>query len=413
MPWFRHTGRARYCSRGEGLLGARADRGFGRFRGGVRRMRRSRRIDLVGRRAGLLHPRRLARRRRVGRQPGPHRVIRPATEEDVAELLAMICELAEFESLSDQCVCTEDDLRRVLFEPGAVVHDTVAVADDGSVVGHALWFRTFSTFMGKTGIWLEDLYVRPAHRRQGHAGDAHGRPAVAHRRPGGVGSARVERRGHRLLPAPRRPAHGRVDPVSLDPQPSPRRSAAAGVRFDGAAHRGHHAPWPVPRPRPTSWRWPAARAGRPAPPRRAGLVAVDQGVGDDGPGHRRRRRGGVGPPGGRRGDRPRRRGGDGRPGGRPHAPRVDEAVGRRVRAHRAAPGDHGGGRRSPRGGQRLRHPRRGRADRRGPPAPVHLRGLRQQLRARPRPSRARAPSCSPPTSPPCSTSTPPSGWPRS
>lgn len=97
-------------------------------------------------------------------------MIRAATEEDVPELLAMIRELAEFESLSDQCVCTENDLRRALFAPGAVVSDTLAVADDGSVVGHALWFRTFSTFMGKTGIWLEDLYVRPPHRRQGHAG---------------------------------------------------------------------------------------------------------------------------------------------------------------------------------------------------------------------------------------------------
>jgi GNAT superfamily N-acetyltransferase len=97
-------------------------------------------------------------------------VIRPATEHDLAELLAMVRELAEFESLSDQCVCTEGDLHKVLFAPGATVFDTVAVADDGSLVGHALWFRTFSTFMGKSGIWLEDLYVRPAHRRQGHAG---------------------------------------------------------------------------------------------------------------------------------------------------------------------------------------------------------------------------------------------------
>ena len=97
-------------------------------------------------------------------------MIRPATEHDLAELLAMVRELAEFESLSDQCVCTEDDLRSVLFAPGATVFDTVAVADDGSIVGHALWFRTFSTFMGRSGIWLEDLYVRPAHRRQGHAG---------------------------------------------------------------------------------------------------------------------------------------------------------------------------------------------------------------------------------------------------
>ena len=83
----------------------------------------------------------------------------------------MVRELATFESLSDQCICTEDDLYRVLFEPGAVIYDTVAVADDdeGSVVGHAMWFRTFSTFMGKSGIWVEDLYVRPAHRRRGHA----------------------------------------------------------------------------------------------------------------------------------------------------------------------------------------------------------------------------------------------------
>jgi GNAT superfamily N-acetyltransferase len=99
-------------------------------------------------------------------------VIRPATEDDVPELLAMVRELAEFESLSDQCVCTEDALRQTLFGPGAVVHDTVAVDDegDGSVVGHALWFRTFSTFLGRSGIWVEDLYVRPAHRRHGHAG---------------------------------------------------------------------------------------------------------------------------------------------------------------------------------------------------------------------------------------------------
>jgi GNAT superfamily N-acetyltransferase len=85
-------------------------------------------------------------------------------------LLAFVEELAAFESLTDECICTEEDLRRVLFEPGATVHDTVAVGDDGSVVGHALWFHTFSTFMGRSGIWLEDLYVRPAHRRHGHGG---------------------------------------------------------------------------------------------------------------------------------------------------------------------------------------------------------------------------------------------------
>jgi GNAT superfamily N-acetyltransferase len=82
----------------------------------------------------------------------------------------MLVELAAFESLSDQVICTEDDLRRALFGPDAFVRDSVAVADDGSLAGHALWFPTFSTFLGQSGIWLEDLFVRPAHRRQGHAG---------------------------------------------------------------------------------------------------------------------------------------------------------------------------------------------------------------------------------------------------
>jgi GNAT superfamily N-acetyltransferase len=95
--------------------------------------------------------------------------VRPAEPADVPEILAMIHELAEFEELSDQVVCTEEDLRRALFGPGAVVTVTLAVDEQGAVAGHALWFRTFSTFLGRTGIWLEDLYVRPAFRRQGLA----------------------------------------------------------------------------------------------------------------------------------------------------------------------------------------------------------------------------------------------------
>jgi GNAT superfamily N-acetyltransferase len=96
-------------------------------------------------------------------------VIRPAVEADVPQLQAMIRELAEYEQLADQVVATEEDLARALFGPNAVAFDTVAVDGDGGLAGHALWFRTFSTFLGRTGIWLEDLYVRPAHRRQGHA----------------------------------------------------------------------------------------------------------------------------------------------------------------------------------------------------------------------------------------------------
>jgi GNAT superfamily N-acetyltransferase len=96
-------------------------------------------------------------------------MIRPAEEGDLPELVAMIVELAEFESLSDQVVCSEEDLARVLFGPDAFVHDAVVVADDGHLAGHALWYPTFSTFLGQPGVWLEDLYVRPQYRRQGHA----------------------------------------------------------------------------------------------------------------------------------------------------------------------------------------------------------------------------------------------------
>jgi GNAT superfamily N-acetyltransferase len=96
-------------------------------------------------------------------------VIRPAVEADVPELLAMTLELAEFEHLADQVVMSEDDLVQALFGPDAIVSDTVVDDGGGSLAGHALWYRTFSTFLGKTGIWLEDIYVRPEHRRQGHA----------------------------------------------------------------------------------------------------------------------------------------------------------------------------------------------------------------------------------------------------
>ncbi len=96
-------------------------------------------------------------------------MIRPAVEADVPELVAMIRELAEFENLTDQVSITEDDLARTLFGPEAMAHDWVVEDGRGGLAGHALWYRTFSTFLGKTGIWLEDIYVRPEHRRQGYA----------------------------------------------------------------------------------------------------------------------------------------------------------------------------------------------------------------------------------------------------
>ena len=75
-------------------------------------------------------------------------MIRPAVEADVPELVAMIRELAEFENLSDQVSITEDGLARTLFGPEAMAQDWV-VEEEGELVGHALWYRTFSTFLGR------------------------------------------------------------------------------------------------------------------------------------------------------------------------------------------------------------------------------------------------------------------------
>lgn len=94
--------------------------------------------------------------------------VRPARPADVLEIHAMIAELADFEKLRDQFVATVEDLTESFFgdEPAA----GALVAEDesnGQLVGYAIWFTTFSTFLGKPGLWLEDLYVRPAWRGQG------------------------------------------------------------------------------------------------------------------------------------------------------------------------------------------------------------------------------------------------------
>jgi GNAT superfamily N-acetyltransferase len=96
-------------------------------------------------------------------------VIRPAVEGDVPELVSMILDLADYENLSDQVRITEEDLARTLFGPDSFVFDSVVEDGAGGLAAHALWYRTFSTFLGQTGIWLEDIYVRPEHRRKGHA----------------------------------------------------------------------------------------------------------------------------------------------------------------------------------------------------------------------------------------------------
>lgn len=94
--------------------------------------------------------------------------IRPAAPADLPEIAALIRELAEYEEMTDEVVWDLPQLESQLFGPEPAAHVLLAETDDGKVAGMALWFRTFSTFLGRSGIWLEDLYVRPEHRRAGY-----------------------------------------------------------------------------------------------------------------------------------------------------------------------------------------------------------------------------------------------------
>lgn len=93
--------------------------------------------------------------------------IRPARPEDVPAVVAMVHELAEYERAPEQCHLTEEQLRVALFGPTPALYGHVAVDATGQPVGFALWFLNFSTWTGVHGIYLEDLYVRPAARGTG------------------------------------------------------------------------------------------------------------------------------------------------------------------------------------------------------------------------------------------------------
>ena len=102
-------------------------------------------------------------------------VIRPANPHDVPTILRLIHDLAVYEGAPDQVTVTAEDLRRSLFGPDPGVFAHVAVhgeggeeGDAGEVVGFALWFRNYSTWQGRHGIHLEDLFVRPDMRGHGY-----------------------------------------------------------------------------------------------------------------------------------------------------------------------------------------------------------------------------------------------------
>ncbi len=92
--------------------------------------------------------------------------IRPATPADVPHILAFIRELAEYEREPDAVHATEGDLFRDGFGPSKRFHCLIAELDSAPI-GFALYFHNYSTWRGHTGIHIEDLYVRPAHRGQG------------------------------------------------------------------------------------------------------------------------------------------------------------------------------------------------------------------------------------------------------
>jgi GNAT superfamily N-acetyltransferase len=92
--------------------------------------------------------------------------IRRATPLDVPIILTFIRELAEYEKLADHVVATDDDMHTALFGEPPVIEAVIATHGD-EPVGYALFFPTFSTFLGKPGMYLEDVYVRPAARGLG------------------------------------------------------------------------------------------------------------------------------------------------------------------------------------------------------------------------------------------------------
>ncbi len=92
--------------------------------------------------------------------------IRPAVPGDAAAIHALIRELAEYERLTQLCTGSTADLADALFGPRPAAEVLLAEVD-GGIAGFALFFHNFSTFLARRGLWLEDLYVRPAFR--GHS----------------------------------------------------------------------------------------------------------------------------------------------------------------------------------------------------------------------------------------------------
>jgi GNAT superfamily N-acetyltransferase len=92
--------------------------------------------------------------------------INPLTLEEIPALLELIFELACFEGLEHEVEATEESLAEALFSPGAAAGALMA-RQNGELAGYAIYFFTFSSFTGRRGLWVDDLYVRPAFRQHG------------------------------------------------------------------------------------------------------------------------------------------------------------------------------------------------------------------------------------------------------
>jgi GNAT superfamily N-acetyltransferase len=107
----------------------------------------------------------------------PNGLIRPVRPDDIDEVLEMVRELAEYEQAADQLIATAQMYQRIFFGANPAVFALV-IEHPGpghQLVGFAIYFRNFSTWLGKYGLYLEDLYVRPQYRGRGY-----GKSLLAH-----------------------------------------------------------------------------------------------------------------------------------------------------------------------------------------------------------------------------------------
>lgn len=93
-------------------------------------------------------------------------MFRFAEEKDVSLILYFIKELAKYEELLDEVVTTEETLKEWIFDKNKA--EVIFALEDGVEVGFALFFHNFSTFLGRSGVYLEDLYVKPEYRGKGY-----------------------------------------------------------------------------------------------------------------------------------------------------------------------------------------------------------------------------------------------------